>query len=382
MFLRKPILALIAALILSLCSLAQAKMDMEYFETKSGTPGQENYSIFVIRNIPDHFSYANDAWSSEALKLARRARDWSYERFKEVYPNYTEAELDDLKKKDHLEDARSSRIVVMKNDGTGEIVGSLKVLYDDGKTPLPIDQIFGRIPRPVPAFRSHTELNSRNGHVTQNKVVTGAVVQLMEFIATKRDLNALLHIMAATDLATGQFSRKVTIPKELHPENVSNHAIKWTTDQNGKHRFDRATVETFSLAPEVYVLYCDERLIPYYESLGFQKFSQNGKLFGMQISHNQFMQIALESPLFKPNRQKLQNRGGLNWFNQTPLGDAMLLNLRPQLSRTDAENPVDEMIRVNWPLTVSPRGKEAGNLPDSNLSLFMNRSCRAVFKAH
>ncbi|MGZ3746453.1 MAG: hypothetical protein ACXWRE_03820 [Pseudobdellovibrionaceae bacterium] len=205
-----------------------------------------------------------------------------------------------MKKEDLLEAPRAARIVVMNE--TGEIVGTLKMIYDVGNTPLPIEKVFyEKILRPEPHL-GQLFFDAVAGSYTLSKQnLSGSLVQMMEFVSTRKYLNALLLLVAEIDTWLKQDNYFTQVEKSKLPKIIQEQLMK-------------NNFPTITIWPEEYVLYCDTRLVPYYESLGFRTFQQKGKLFAMKMSRDGFVHIVENSPLFRSSNEKLIEGGGLHWL--------------------------------------------------------------------
>jgi hypothetical protein len=284
---------------------AEAKMTVEYMDFKASDQGIE-YRIAVIKdtNFQHSTFYQGARGPEEARKLAERARDWSYSQFAQYYPDYSAAEFEELKKHDILEDPRSVRVIVMKTDGSGDIVGSLKFVYDDLHTPLPYEAEFP-LTRPKHGFREFFEYDSSTWGLKSSLQLTGQVVQVMEFVIDKNargDLNAVLHFASELDFSFYTM-RMLTedVPKSQQPKEVRAQRARESAWGGAPTRF--------IVHPEDYILYCDARLVPYYASLGFEDVQTKGKLHGMKISREKYARISMQSPFFRRAYNKLDHMG-------------------------------------------------------------------------
>ena len=249
--------------------------------------------------------------NATALRLAKLARAWTQDQFIKAYPDYSVAEFEAMNHTP-LNDPREIRVIALKGD-SDEIVGSLKLVYDDRKTPLPIEEIFGPYHRPLPDYHMYTEYDLSTWGLKNSPQVTGEVVQLMEFVVDKSargDLNSVLHFASEYALAGSEVKLPtVSIPKERRPKGMKRSDF-YGRYMPGGETPDNTPFENHVLMPAQYVLYCDSRLVPYYQSLGFNEFARKGeKLHAMVISREQFAQISMASPFFKRAYNKLDTMG-------------------------------------------------------------------------
>jgi hypothetical protein len=301
-------------LAVQMSSFAFAAVGIERFQIDADQSGTgEPIEAIVVRHsvLFDRLSLADQMeLKKTAYDWSQKARDWSFLQFQKAYPEYTEEEFNKLKQADPLEDPRSTRIILIKGDGSGEIIGSLKAVYDDGKTGLPLEspEYFGRLERPEPQIEDFPMLLPPNGKMHSIPSLVGGWVQLMEFVAVQRDLNAILVSLAEMEI----FLRE---PKDFQMaaiEDLSMEALDAIEENIDSLKRDYQKGK-FAMRPQTYFLYCDERLVPYYQKLGFKVFIQKGKLYGMSMDRKTFSQITLTAPLFSAARSKLEKRGGVKW---------------------------------------------------------------------
>ena len=319
------------ALVLTAFTLAAqatwAIMDFSYLETDLTGPGEEHYSVVIVRNTT-HSVLAPDSYAREheAKRMAAEGQNWAFEKFAEHYPGYSKEDLEKLKKQYSLEDPRMSRFVIYTGGIQGphsKIVGHLVMVHDDRKTNLPMDNVFGRISREIPKFKMYPNFGGLfEGGIYENMELTGGLVQMMEFITTKKDLNAILHLLALADQQTGAGDRLpwVAVPEEFRPEGVGKPAALYRNRKRTglvQKPVPAPEGDLFELKPSTYVLYCDERMVAYYESLGFKVHREKGRLRDMRISHRDFIEIPVRSRLFAPAHKKIQERHGLVYFTRT-----------------------------------------------------------------
>jgi len=169
-------------------------------------------------------------------------------------------------------------------------------------------EYFGRLKRPEPQIEDFPMLLPPNGKMHSAPSLIGGWVQLMEFVAVQRDLNAILVSLAEMEI----FLREPKDFQMVAIEDLSIKALDAIEENIGSLKRDYQKGK-FAMRPQSYFLYCDERLVPYYQKLGFKVFVQKGKLYGMSMDRKTFSQITLTAPLFSAARSKLEKRGGLKW---------------------------------------------------------------------
>jgi hypothetical protein len=304
----------VLALMVSLGGAAQGAIGLEYFQVDKDPSGTgEPLEAIVVRNSV-LFDALPTAQKIELQKKAdewnRKGRDWSFEQFRKAYPEYTDAEFEKLKEADPLQDPRATRIILMKGDGSREIIGSLKAIYDDGISNLPMEraEYFGPLKKPEPEVREFPLLLPPTGKLHPVTSVVGGRVQLMEFVAVQRDLNAILVSLLEMELflrEPGDFQRVAIDGLDIETLDAIENNLKVLRKDYRDGRF--------AMRPQSYLLYCDERLVSYYQRLGFKDFIQKGKLHGMSLDRRSFSEITFGSSPFAGARAKLEQRGGVKW---------------------------------------------------------------------
>jgi hypothetical protein len=305
----------VLALTVGLGRTAHGAIGLEYFQIDKDQSGTgEALEAIVIRNSV-LFDALPAAAKVELQKTAdewiRKGRDWSFKQFRKAYPEYTDAEFEKLKEADPLQDPRATRVILMKGDGSHEIIGSLKAIYDDGRSNLPLEgaEYFGPLKRPEPEVREFPLLLPPTGKLHSVTSLMGGRVQLMEFVAVQRDLNAILISLLEMELflrEPGDFQMVAIDELDIETLNAIENNLKALRKdyRNGR----------FAMRPQSYLLYCDERLVPYYQRLGFKEFIQKGKLYGMSLDRRNFSEITLNSSPFAGARAKLEQRGSAKWM--------------------------------------------------------------------
>lgn len=265
--------------------------------------GAENeiYDVYLIEDSEDDGERASKE-KLKALKLIQFSQNKIFEDMKLKYPEYDPATFDAMKAEDLLLEPHSARIIVREAFGKRNIVGTLK-LTNDYKAHLQLEDFLGwKFPRPPLHFIFLEGSDPETGkNFAVRPELHGGIVQIQEFTVSKKKVSALLHLVA-TDFA---FHRMESYPLIVVDQALARQAAELTHGL-----WLPSSVET--VHPDTYVLFCDARLVPYYESLGFKKFQEEPikeKYFVMTTSVSQFRRIAKEHFIFRTGRKSIEENG-------------------------------------------------------------------------
>ena len=272
-------------------------------------PGVD-YRVSVIHAVKD--SYLPEEMRAHrgdktARELALRGHAWAKSELKRQYPQYDDAQFEEMNERMAIDDPRLVRVVITKANQPEVVVGHLLLVYDDLKKPLPWDHVFGRYSRPEQGFRSYNEYDLMTWSWKKSLQYTGGVVQLMEFVidpSAKGDLNAVLHFASEYMLGGSSVDLPhVRVPWSRFPRG------KTREDFYGQYLPSNSRSAEFALLPHEYILFCDVSMVDYYERLGFTIIKRKGPLRGMLISREAFSKISSDSPFFKRSYRKLDTFG-------------------------------------------------------------------------
>jgi hypothetical protein len=264
-----------------------------------GTSAPEGYTIAVIQ--PGFWSEMPGV-----RELAELAFDWDIQQYRLRYPGVDAEFFTHMRRADTPLDGHSLFVVVYKGTDPHQIQGTLRFTWvQDARQRFPFERTLRwRYPRPHPfvgpyrqfiPFGSHATLESGKLRTYAEPRVQGNLVEIKNFVTAPGAVDDLVPLMfnwADTYLGwTMQNSRRFhpLIPDPAHP-NVGHFDMEHVRED-----LDLERASFHEAAPSEYLIMCDERMLPYYERLGFRRVRPGpirGKNYLLRTDRDGFVGIA------------------------------------------------------------------------------------------
>jgi hypothetical protein len=228
----------------------------------------------------------NPEWDRFARDVMTAAKNWTYEQYKERYPQIDPAFFDGLKASDDPLDGRSAMVVIARDGDLNQIVGSLRVVLPSREKPLmPMEQQFDvRVPRPSKTAKT-VNLILSDAEIVERVSEGGQVAELKSLVLHRRpgkDLGPMLHHFA-----------------------LEHRLLDWDWIVGAGWPENSAMEHNVSKLH----LVCDASMLEYYGAYGFEPIPGLAP-----VSGNHFLQVD-QKTFFEKSRELMSQRRG---FRLTP----------------------------------------------------------------
>lgn len=251
--------------------------------------------------------------------LAKEQRDEAFAEFAKHFPHYQQSYWDELKAEDRIDDVHNKRIIV-KSKTTGQTVGTLQMVYDDYRRPLPVEKhLREKLPRPTSEDPvAWSVLNKIDGQFFPVLAQTAGYIQLMQFIGRRRHMTGFLIYLSELALSS---DRRVSLQSPgADPQNEIR-----TYHADGRLESYDSAYDLYY--PKSFILYCGKEQEKYYTELGFKKIKEEKSVLVFEMAREDYRRIFEVSFIYKAGLRKMQENGGLEFVIPAELASPKLDSL-------------------------------------------------------